>query len=180
MTGLHIYSLMAATTTHPTRRAAFSMLTTMTAILVALVTSIGMSPSTSSAGRGHLDWALDVGHNVTPESNEYASSSTYITWDGVKGSKGYSNRSDCSAFVRRVLQQAYKLSSKDFRSWMGDSTPNAALCHDTIVAENGFERITNVTDIAGGDLLAAKYLSPTSSASGHTMFAAAQRWMTPR
>ena len=157
------------TCTHSTRRTAAGA---VAALVIALISSIGLSPTVSAAAPSHLDWALDVALNVTPDNNEYASSSTYVTWPGVKGSKAYSNRSDCSAFVRRVLNQAYRLSSKETRRWMGDSTPNAALYHDTIVAENRFTRILNVTDIAAGDLLAAKYLSPSSTASGHTMFAA--------
>ena len=136
------------------------------------VSLIGLTSATASASPpAHLDWALSVAINVTPENNTYGSDPTYVTWPGVAGSAVYSNRSKCNTFITRVLRQAYGWSTTDFQNWMGSTSPTAATYFDTILAQNRFTRITTIDSIAAGDVLAAKYLKPTSTATGHTMLA---------
>jgi hypothetical protein len=141
-------------------------------LIVALsLIGVGLTTTAQAASTSHLDWAMSVAINVTPANNAYGTKPAYVTWPGVAGATIYSNRSDCSSFITKVLQQAYGWTSTYFRTWTGSTSPTAARYHDTIAAQNRFARITSIAGIAPGDLLAAKYLTPTSTATGHVMWA---------
>lgn len=118
----------------------------------------------------HASWAEILIANVTPVNNDYGSSPSYIDWQGYDGAQTYVNHTKCASFVTQVLQHSYQWNNSDFSAWFGSTSPNAARYHDTIEAENGFTRITQIDNIKPGDILAAKYLSG-SSASGHVMIA---------
>ena len=131
-----------------------------------------------AAPPAHLDWATSVAVNVIPANNAYGTSPTFLTWPGVAGSTIYSNRSECASFVTRVLKQAYGWSSTHFTTWMGSTSPTSAKYYDAIVAQNRFTRIVAVSQIAAGDIVAAKYLAPDAGVTGHLMIAASAA--TPR
>lgn len=105
----------------------------------------------------HLEWAEDLVIHVAPEDNTYGSSPSYVFWAGVGGATQYENRSVCSTFVTIVLKQAYGYTNDDFQGWFGSSSPTAAAYHDTIVDGIGFDRITVVSEIAAGDIVAIRY-----------------------
>jgi hypothetical protein len=157
-----------STTTHgigPVQRRA--------AVLIAALSMIGvgLTSTARAASTSHLDWAMRVAIDVNPENNAYGTKPAYVTWPGIAGATIYSNRTDCSSFITKVMQQAYGWTSTYFKTWTGSSSPTAARYHDTIVAQNRFVRITSIADVAPGDLLAARYLTPTSTATGHVMWA---------
>jgi hypothetical protein len=119
----------------------------------------------------HLLWAEDVVEHIAPADNAYGSSPTYLTWAGVNGATSYTNRTECSSFVTRVLKQAYGWTNADFTAWFNSTSPTAAKYHDAIVAGNQFVAFTQVNDIQSGDFLAVKYLDGTTTSTGHMMIA---------
>ncbi|MCC6552033.1 MAG: hypothetical protein IT372_03295 [Polyangiaceae bacterium] len=121
-------------------------------------------------GGDHLDWAEDLVNNVTPEHNAYGTSPSYVHWAGVAGATQYENRTLCTQFLTIVLKQAHGYTDTEFRDWFGSTSPNSAMYHDTIVAEDGFLRITAAPDIDAGDIIAIKYPAG-SSVTGHVAIA---------
>lgn len=161
-----------ATGTDTTHRNIGALRRLAAALVAALaMVGVGLSGTAQAASTSHLDWAMSVAVNVTPENNTYGTKPAYVTWPGVAGATIFSNRTDCSSFITKVMQQAYGWTSTYFKTWTGSSSPTAARYHDTIVAQNRFVRITSIADVAPGDLLAAKYLTPTATATGHVMWA---------
>jgi hypothetical protein len=84
----------------------------------------------------------------------------------------------CSNLVTHDVKYAYGLSDSDFSSWLGSSSPTAARYYDSIVNQAAlsnkirFQKVSKVTEIAAGDLLAMKYPDGSSS-TGHIVIAAA-------
>src|SRR5215470_1690819 len=95
---------------------------------------LALSAVPAAATPAHLLWAEEVAQNIDPANNVYGTSPTYLTWAGVNGATAYTNRTECSSFVTRVLKQAYGWSNTDFSTWFGSSSPTAAKYHDAIVA----------------------------------------------
>jgi hypothetical protein len=135
------------------------------AAMVAPVRAAAPPPATGTA---HVEWAEKLLRGVSPETNEYDSHPTVVTWAGVGGSSETRNRSVCSSLVARLMMQAYGYDRADFKRWMGTTFPQAQDFHDAIVAEKGFQRITRIARIAPGDILAVKY-PPGSHPTGHVM-----------
>jgi len=108
--------------------------------------------------------------NVAPDYNAYSFSPTYIYWVENQAVR-YENSTVCNTFLTKVLQQAYAWDDAHMRTWMGSSSPLAATYHDKIDTEaTGWTKITKVTSIVPGDIIAVKYLDG-SSVSGHVMIA---------
>lgn len=114
----------------------------------------------------HLTWAVLLVDNILPEHNEYGTSPHYIYWEGVNGATRYENRTQCNSLLTRLLMQAYGWTSTDIRSWLGSTSPSAALYHDAIAAENGWDLIPLLSDVQPGDVLGIRYPSG-GSVSGH-------------
>jgi hypothetical protein len=119
----------------------------------------------------HFYWADTLVAHIAPVNNEYGSGTSYVYWAGVGGATEYESRSLCASFVTNVLKQAYQLSAYDIRTWFGSTSPNAALYHDRIIEEVGFEQIMTVGAIEAGDIIAIEYPAG-STASGHVAIAA--------
>ncbi|MGE0039605.1 MAG: hypothetical protein AB7H88_14560 [Vicinamibacterales bacterium] len=94
--------------------------------------------------------------------NTYGSSPSYIVWNGAASAA----RAVCATFVTLLLQHSYGWTSSDFKAWTGSTSPNAARYHDTIEAQNGFDRVTTIADVRAGDILAIEYTDGSGS-SGH-------------
>jgi len=127
--------------------------------------------SGQAAEPDHLAWAQRLVDGVTPETNQYASRPTVVTWSGVAGATETRNRSVCSALVAHVFMQAYGYRAADFAKWLGGSFPRANNFHAAIAAGHGFDVIARVGDIRPGDVLAIKY-PPGSKPTGHVLLAA--------
>jgi hypothetical protein len=103
--------------------------------------------------------------------NTYASSPSTITWSGNTSSA----RTVCATFLTLLLEHSYGWTDSTFTTWMGTTSPTAATYHDAIVKQNGFLNIPHVTNIAVGDVFAAKYYD-SKTITGHIMIFAS----TPR
>lgn len=135
-------------------------------LMATLLCSLALSPARAEAQPVFLGWAEELVDHVVPANNVYDTGPFYVTWAGVNGATQYENRTLCSNFLTALLMHAYGLTSTDIRYWTGSTSPNAALYHDTIVAENGFTRIGAMTDIEPGDVIAIRY-EPGNASSGH-------------
>ncbi len=153
---------------------------TLSRTLAAVVGSLWLMGSALPAVAipAHLFWAEDVVDNIAPADNAYGTSPAYLTWAGVNGATAYTNRTQCSPFVTRVLKQAYNWTDQNFSTWFNSSSPTSARYHDVIVAGTFFVAVTDVTNIQEGDILAVKYLDGSTSGTGHMMIAASTA--TPR
>lgn len=117
----------------------------------------------------HLTDANQLVNNlIVSKKNVYGTDPSSIVWNGTNSEA----RTVCATFVTLLLQHSYNWTPTTFSNWMGSNSPNAALYHDTIVAQNGFTRITNIANIQAGDILAVKYFDEGSTNSGHAMVAA--------
>jgi hypothetical protein len=154
----------------------FRYRTSMLLICVFLGPFLTANPAEAQVA-AHLWWEEDLVNYVAAERNAYGTNPSYVNWAGVNGWTEYANRSLCTSFLTLVLQQAYGWTTRDFRAWFGSTSPTSARYHDIIVAENGFDRIMNVGDIAAGDVIAIRYLTE-SSTTGHV--ATARGGATPR
>jgi hypothetical protein len=140
--------------------------TVLCGLLFAGATSISIGEARAADLPAHVAWGELLVNTVLPPKNEYGSGPSYIRWAGDIGYVASENRTVCGTFVTLLFQRAYGLTSSDFTAWMNTASPDAAAYHDAIAAENGFERITHVSDVLPGDLIAIKY--PTGSEpSGH-------------
>lgn len=146
-----------------TRRTALAMLS-----LSSLAAALLAAPSAAAqvVEPAHLTWAVLLVDNILPEHNEYGTNPHYVYWEGVNGATRYENRTQCNSLLTRLLMQAYGWSSTDIRLWLGSTSPSAALYHDAIAAENGWDVVPLVSDVEPGDVLAIRYPSG-GSVSGH-------------
>lgn len=139
--------------------------------LLSIIGFITLSSRGAAAQPAHLEWAEELVENLSPTLNTYGGGSTYITWAGVDGATEYSNHTMCNSFVTNLLKQAYDLTSSDIMDWLGANSPLAAQYHDQIALENGFDQISTIDELQGGDIIAIRY-PEGSSVSGHVMIAA--------
>ena len=140
--------------------------TVLCGLLFAGATSISTGEARAADRPAHVAWGELLVDTLLPAKNEYGTGPSYIRWEGDIGHAASENRTVCGTFVTLLFQRAYGLTSSDFTAWMNTASPDAAAYHDAIAAENGFERITHVSDILPGDLIAIKYPAGNSS-SGH-------------
>ena len=101
--------------------------------------------------------------------NVYSNTSTpgapngyYTTWADDSGSLVFANVSDCSSFSDQLMQRSY--------GWMPATTSPRPLAEDyywTIRNDVGFAEVTNVNDIAVGDVIALLYPPGGASDTGH-------------
>lgn len=129
------------------------------------------SEARAAEAPAHVAWGEILVATLLPSKNEYGSTPSYIRWEGDIGYTAAENRTVCGTFVTLLFQRAYGLKSSDFSAWMGTASPDAAVYHDAIAAEDGFENIAGVSDIETGDIIAIKY-PPGSSCTGHVAIVA--------
>lgn len=93
------------------------------------------------------------------------SSQTATSWPNVYGLPEYINwndiqstaRTECSSFATLLLEHSYGWNATNFVNWMGHTSPDAAVYHDTIAAQKGFKQILTVDQIQPEDFLAIVY-----------------------
>lgn len=88
-----------------------------------------------------------------------------IVWAGSQSTA----TTECSSFVTQLWSHTYGWNGTTFKSWMGQSSPNAAQYHDAIAQQNGFTLLRNISQIAPGDIIAIAYYPEYQSPSGHVM-----------
>lgn len=122
----------------------------------------------------HYFLAEDLVLNINQARNTYGTNPHYILRPGMTNAYGtvvndYENRTECNSFVILNLQQAYPTMTDAYvKTWMGSTSPTAAMIHDTIATANRFTILGLVTSLQPGDILAVKY-PVGSSPSGHAM-----------
>jgi hypothetical protein len=138
----------------------------------AAAASLIVAPSrgrADAAPPAHLTWAENLVSTITPANNQYGSPAS-IQWAGVDGPVS-SNTSVCSTFVTTLLKRAYNLTSTNFKTWMGSTSPSAEVYHDAIAVEHGFTRIAQVAALKAGDVIAIEYRDPDATSTGHVAVA---------
>lgn len=143
-------------------RALFSLcgsLVTASLLLVASSSSV-----MAATGPVHVASAEKLLADLTiSRQNVYASSPSFILWDGASSQA----RTVCGSFITNLLLRSYNFTSSTFTSWLGTTSPYADTYHAAIVAQNKFTRINNITQVQPGDIIAIKYLD--SGTTGHAM-----------
>jgi hypothetical protein len=137
---------------------------------LSLLMTLPLAPAFAQGTPAHLAWGQKLVAEALPQNNAYGSSPSYIHFKGIDGYAVTENRTVCATFVTALYQRAYGWNGTTFQTWMGSTSPNAALYHDTIAAGTGFWVVSKVTDILPGDVIAVKYPAGSDS-SGHAMLA---------
>ncbi|HTN87059.1 MAG TPA: hypothetical protein VL242_25345 [Sorangium sp.] len=78
--------------------------------------------------------------------------------------------SNGAPFFTRAMRDQSGYTGTDIAVLWGSTSPNSHIYYDNIIAENYFTQVTNVVDIAAGDLLAINHVlnsSGTVTYSGH-------------
>lgn len=133
-------------------------------IVTSLLLAIGSSPAMATTGPAHVSSAESLLADLTASrKNEYASSPSYILWNGTSSQA----RTVCGTFITNLLIRSYNFTSSTFTNWLGTTSPYADTYYAAIVAQNNFTRIDNITQVQPGDIIAVKYLD--AGTTGHAM-----------
>lgn len=136
--------------------------------LIVGLTLLTMTGSAVQAATTHLNDANTLVSNLlVSKKNVYGSSPSYILWNGTASEA----RTVCATFATQLFKHTYSFTDAYFTNWFGSTSPSAALYHDTINLQKGFQKIANVAQIQAGDVLAIKYFD-NSGDTGHVMIAA--------
>lgn len=169
----HLYHRSCANGSVVPRRRARRLLAGLLAIslcasAVSSCTLVGHAQAVSQASSMPADllWARRMVADVAPQNNAYATDPTIVQWAGVAGAQQTVNRSVCSTFVDRVVEQAYGYSAAYVTAWLG---LYAKTIHRAIVHARGFARITTIPEIRPGDIMAIEYYDDDRPSTGHAM-----------
>ncbi len=133
-------------------------------VTASLLLAASSSNVMATTGPTHVASAEKLLADLTiSRQNVYASSPSFIRWDGVNSEA----RTVCGSFITNLLLRSYNWTSSTFTSWLGTTSPYADTYHAAIVAQNNFTRISNITQVQPGDIIAIKYLD--SGTTGHAM-----------
>jgi NlpC/P60 family len=113
-------------------------------------------------------WANRSVQEVLPENNTYVHGVGSLTWAGVNGATTSTCSTDCSGFLNHLYTQTYSYTSTDYQSWMGTSRPKALNYYNAIQAQKNFTKISKITLMQQGDIIAIKYPVDNDN-SGHVM-----------
>jgi hypothetical protein len=113
-----------------------------------------------------LWWARLLLAEVAPQDNSYGTNPTIVRWAGVAGALRAVNRSVCSTFVDRVVEQAYGYSARQVTAWLGRY---ARTIHAAIARRRGFVPIPTVQAIKPGDIMAIEYYDDDRPSTGHVL-----------
>lgn len=117
----------------------------------------------------HLQEAENLLKSLQPESTSYRHKDTSVKWKSQKGVESSESHTDCSGFINALIQHSYpRHNAESFKKWFGTRRPVANTYYETIMAQNGFTRITTISDIQCGDIIAIKY-PPGNANTGHIM-----------
>lgn len=143
-------------------RALFSLASSL--VTASLLIAASSSSVMATTGPMHMANAEKLLADLTiSRQNVYASSPSFILWDGANSEA----RTVCGSFITNLLIRSYSWTSSTFTKWLGTTSPYADTYHAAIVAQNNFTRINNITQVQPGDIIAIKYLD--SGTTGHAM-----------
>jgi len=114
---------------------------------------------------GHLQFLRDLVQAVPPAATSYRHTRPEVRLD-INGTSVC--HADCSSLLNEVLQQTLQLDESAIASWFGRDRPRAREYFDTISSERGFRRISLVTQVDIGDVIAIRYESGAAN-TGHVM-----------
>ena len=101
---------------------------------------------------------------VEEGKNVYAGLPSYINLDDSDPSA----RTQCATFVSRLWKFSYGITDKQLRAWLHSDLVWGEDYYNHIVANNGFQHIKFIQDVAIGDIMAMKY-ERTAFNTGHVM-----------
>lgn len=122
------------------------------------------------AANDPLYWVRLLVQNIQPADNFYNTQADSVTWTGQQGAIAYYCSTDCSGMFTKLLKQSYGYSDTYFKTWTGLANPYAYTYYNEIVKRDHFTRISKISGIAAGDIIAMKYPSGSTS-TGHIMIA---------
>lgn len=121
-------------------------------------------------GRTPVEWARDMVANITEAQTDYDHGLGPVTWSAVDGSLAYESRTDCSGYILALYQKAYQVTPTQLGTWLGKKRPHATNFADAIKTGHGYALLTNIADVAPGDLIAVRYPNPgKGDNTGHLM-----------
>lgn len=124
-------------------------------------------------GRDHLWWAERLLSELDDTNTRYVYQrhARGIAWKGHGSDSTYAY-TDCSGFLNGLFQHVYGFDATALRNWLGvdaqKTGPTANRYYSTIVEQRGFVRITKMSDIRPGDILAILYPDDNRN-TGHVM-----------
>lgn len=113
----------------------------------------------------HVQFLRDLVQSVPPGATSYRHTRPEVRLDSNGKSVCHA---DCSSLLNEVFQQTLSLDEPAIRAWLGRDRPRAREYFETISSEHGFRRITLVTEIKIGDVIAIRYESGAAN-TGHVM-----------
>ncbi|MFN8671617.1 MAG: hypothetical protein U0457_05965 [Candidatus Sericytochromatia bacterium] len=117
----------------------------------------------------HLYWLNLLIDNVKPENTSYIHKNTSVKWQNINNSDKYESKTDCSGLFNSIFSQSYNYDKNFFLKYFGTERPRAENYYKAISEQKIFSKITNISEVSEGDIIAIKY--PTSNKNtGHTMF----------
>ena len=122
------------------------------------------------AANDPLYWVRLLVQNIQPTTNFYNTQADSVTWAGQQGAIAYYCSTDCSGMLTKLLKQSYGYTSAYFKTWTGTTNPYASTYYNEIVKRDHFTRISAISQIAAGDIIAMKYPSGSTN-TGHIMIA---------
>lgn len=128
-------------------------------------------PAQEASVPRHLQLARDFVSNTKQENNEYTNAGRFTRMPGEKGATDYIVHADCVTFVEDMLKRARtgvpeQLQTQKFKNWHSIHD-----FHPSIEKGEAFERITKVTDLKPGDVVAWLYVNMKGhTAAGHILF----------
>jgi len=112
---------------------------------------------TSAAIPPHLAIAREVVGNIRPADNQYRLGGEVVTFPGDFLSNKYAMSADCSGFLLAIFQRAGYGTRARMPFLVATPNRRRPRAEDFVLSieqEQGFKRVTRVTDIKPGDLLA--------------------------
>jgi hypothetical protein len=121
-----------------------------------------------TANQSPYYWSNRSVQEVLPQNNTYVHGVGSLTWAGVNNATTSTCSTDCSGFLNHIYTQTYNYSSADYQSWLGASRPIALNYYNAIQAQNHFTKISKLSSMIQGDIIAIKYPADNTN-SGHIM-----------
>jgi hypothetical protein len=129
----------------------------MLALVALLAGSATAAPDARAQAPRHLAIARELVENIRPADNRYKLGGDFVSFPGDSPSSRHAMTADCSGFLLAIFERAgYRIRSQMpfLVATPKRKRPRAEDFVLSIEEEKGFTRITRVTDIRPGDLLA--------------------------
>ncbi len=134
-----------------------------------LAVLIAMGGCASRAVPAHLELSQRLMVEAAPEDVSYQHRPTVVVFE-ADDEEAARVHADCSGLVNAVLKRGYSLSDAELTEILGAKRPIVKHYAKAIENEHGFKRITDISDVRAGDILASPYTTKSGD-SGHVMIA---------